>query len=177
MDLSCPTLPAFPIWWYYSWPSDTTRGSPLEQNASDDSKPLISISTNQFALGMVAAYALFSAIVLVCVMGLFIFAGLLGVFFGRAADPTANPAAAMIGAGIICVILFPGVLLMIWGAESLLRRKPWQTGVFFSFLCCYLFLLFRAGPPKGMVLMSALAFLSAILLVVRWKRVFIQRRD
>jgi hypothetical protein len=144
----------------------------LEQNASDHSKPLISISANQFALGIVAAYALTSAIALVAVMVFFIFAALLS-----AADPTTNPAAAVIGAVIICAILFLGVLLMTWGAKSLLRRKPWQTGVFFILLCSYFFLLFRAGPPRGLVLTSALAFLSAILLIVRWKGVFIQRRD
>ncbi len=147
----------------------------MEEDASDHSKPLISISTNQLAVGMAAAYALTLAITLVGVMGIFIFASLLAPFFG--ADLTIP--GAMIGAIVICVILMLPVFILFWGAKSLLRRKPWQTVVFFIFLCSCLALLFRVGQPLpgSLVLMSALAFLSAIVLVVRWKRVFIQRQD
>ena len=118
-----------------------------------------------------AAYALTLAIIFVMVMLLFIFAGLYGPVV-----PTIG--ATIIGVGLICVILLLPVLLLCWGAKSLLRRKPWQTGIFSILLYSSLFFLLGTGRlPNGIVVTSALAILSGILLVVRWRYVFIQRQD
>jgi hypothetical protein len=145
---------------------------------TDRSERVIAISIDQFALGIAAAYVLNLATAAIIVMGVFAFAGVLSLF-GHVADPAAHPSTRdiVIGTAIICVLLIIGVLLLLWGAKAILRRKPWQTGMFLVLLSCCLFFLFRAGPQGGFTLVSVLALVSVALLVLHWKRIFVQRRD
>jgi uncharacterized membrane protein len=145
-------------------------------NDESRSERRIKVTVDQFAVGTCAAYALSLAAGAIIV--LLVFASV-GIFYNQLADPAAHVSMQdiVIGTAIICVLLMMVVVVLIWGAKAILRRKPWQAGMFIILLCGCLFLFFRSGPRAGFTLTSALALGSVAVLVIRWKPIFVEKRE
>jgi hypothetical protein len=136
----------------------------------------INVTVGQLAVGVAASYAFNLAVGALIVLAVFAF---VGIFYNHIAEPAAHVSTQeiVIGTTVICVLLMMAVVVLVWGARALLRRKPWQAGTFIILFCGCLWLFFRSGPRAGFTLTSALAAASVALLIFRWKRIFIEKRD
>jgi hypothetical protein len=130
-----------------------------------------SISIEQFALGVLAVYALNIGVltILICFVPF-------GMFFGGVVltEPGVAPKSALTAiAVLVCLFVLSGVGgLFYWGVRSIFRRKFGQAIIFLALLLAEHVALVRFGLLHiGLWLPAAIACLSVVvLLVVALKR-------
>src|ERR1700730_514718 len=126
----------------------------------------IHVTAGQFALGIAASYAFNLAVGALIVLAVFAF---VGIFYNHIAEPAAHVSTQeiVVGTNVICVLLMIAVAVLVWGARALLRRKPWQAGMFIILLCGCLFLFFPLRSPGGRFLLFS-PLCSWLVCIVLW---------
>jgi hypothetical protein len=152
-------------------------------NTSTCESPDISISPEQFALGVIALYVLnFGGLALGGIVTIFMLpiGGLLLQEFGVVqVDPTVGIEPIIFITVIVMACLIAVAIvgyLFYWGTKSIVRGRPLCAGVFLVILVVlhvlWIQLMWRTNPFALNWFNLALACYSTTLTVVRWKRLF-----